>query len=435
MIDADVVPRLNPPLVARPPSTREANPYDSMLARYERAAALIDLEPGIDRILRVPEKEICVALPVLMDTGDVQVFTGYRVLHNTSRGPGKGGIRYDDAATLDETRALAAWMTWKCAVVGIPFGGAKGSVLCNPFVMSARELEALTRRYTGAIINTLGPDSDVPAPDVNTTEQTMAWILDAYAMRRGYTVTGVVTGKPAALGGSLGRRLATGRGCTIVTRQALKYLGLDTRDATVAVHGFGKVGSAAALLLSREGCKVVAIGDHTGAFYNEYGLDIEEAVAHARRHGTLEGYAKGEAITNAELLALSVDVLVPAALGGVITAENAGDIRARVVCEGANGPTTSTADDILEQRGVFVIPDILANAGGVTVSYFEWVQNRAAYYWTEAAVNEQLEAIMRRAFDDVLHTTQEHRVTMRTAAYMVAIERVATAHRFRGLGA
>ena len=418
--------------VATPPPD-ETNPLQAMMARYERAVGLLDLEPGIDRILRHSEREITVAIPVQMDDGRIEVFTGYRVVHNTSRGPGKGGLRFDRGVNADEVRALAAWMTWKCGVVDLPFGGAKGGVLCDPLAMSGGELERLTRRYTAGIIATLGPDSDVPAPDVNTNERVMAWVMDTYAMHARHTVAAVVTGKPLALGGSLGRREATGRGCLIVTQEALRHLGLPLRGATVAVQGFGKVGSVAAQLLAGAGCRVVGIGDRTGAVHDAHGLDVDAAAAWVGAHGTLEGYPEGDPLTNEELLALDVDVLVPAALENVITSRNAASIRARVVCEGANGPTTAAADAVLEANGVFVIPDILANAGGVTVSYFEWVQNRGGYYWTEDVVNERLGDIMRRSFAEVLRTAEQHQVTMRTAAYMLGIGRVAAAHRLRGI--
>ncbi len=411
----------------------EDNPFVAMLARYERAASLLNLEPGIDRILRHPEREITVAVPVQMDSGEIAVFTGYRVLHNTARGPGKGGIRFDVGVTPDEVRALAAWMTWKCAVVDLPFGGAKGGVLCDPFSMSQRELERLTRRYTTGIIHTLGPDSDIPAPDVNTNDRVMAWIMDTYSMHAGHSVPGVVTGKPVAMGGSLGRREATGRGVMIVALDALAHRGMPVRGTTVAVQGFGNVGSVAAQLLAREGCKVVAIGDRTGAVYDERGIDIDDAIAWTRKHTTLEGYTKGDVISNEELLELEVDLLVPAALENVITSRNASRIRARIIVEGANGPTSASADAVLVEQDVFVVPDILANAGGVTVSYFEWVQNRAAYYWSEDVVNDRLREIMRRSFAEVLRVSTKHGVTMRTAAYMVAIDRVASAHRLRGI--
>jgi glutamate dehydrogenase (NAD(P)+) len=409
------------------------SPLEAMMTRYEIAARMLDLEPGIDRILRHPEKEIVVSVPVEMDDGELQVFTGYRVIHNTARGPGKGGVRFDLGVTPDEVKALAAWMTWKCAVVDIPFGGAKGGVLCDPIAMSQRELERLTRRYTSGIINTLGPDSDVPAPDVNTNERVMAWIMDTYSMHARRTVTAVVTGKPVALGGSLGRRDATGLGCTVVAKQALGHLGIAIKRATVAVQGFGNVGSSAARHLAREGARVVAIGDRTGALHDAAGLDVEDATAWVRTHGTLEGYPRGDRLTNDELLTLDVDLLVPAALENVITARNASRIRARIICEGANGPTSADADAILAERGVFVVPDILANAGGVTVSYFEWVQNRAGYYWNEEVVIDRLGETMRRGFADVLKLATDRGVSMRTAAYMMAVGRVATAHRLRGV--
>jgi glutamate dehydrogenase (NAD(P)+) len=334
---------------------------------------------------------------------------------------------------LDEVQALAAWMTWKCAVVNLPFGGAKGGVICDPLKMSAGELERLTRRYTAAIIHTLGPDSDVPAPDVNTNERVMAWIMDTYSMHHRHTVTAVVTGKPVEMGGSMGRREATGRGCTIVTLQALKHLGMKVSGTTVAVQGFGNVGSIAAELLVKQGCRIRAISDRTGAYWNKGGLDIEAAVKHVRQHRTLEGFKGGEQITNEELLTSEVDVLLPAALENVITSKNAKKIQAKIICEGANGPTTAGADSILDEKEVFVIPDILANAGGVTVSYFEWVQDRGGYFWSEETVNDRLTDIMTRSFADVLKLSMQHKVNMRTAAYMLSISRVATVHRLRGI--
>jgi glutamate dehydrogenase (NAD(P)+) len=411
----------------------EENPFEAMMLRFDRAAELLDLEPGLYRVLRNPEKQIIVSIPVMRDTGEVEVFTGFRVLYNTSRGPAKGGIRFDTQVTLEEVKALAAWMTWKCAVVNIPFGGAKGGVVCDPHTMSIGELERLTRRYTAGIINVLGPDSDVPAPDVNTNERVMAWIMDTYSMHVGHTTTSVVTGKPVEMGGSLGRREATGRGCMIVTKEALAHLGMPVKGTTVAVQGFGNVGSVAAQLLSAEGCKVVAIGDRSVSIYNPDGIDIDDAVEHMRRNRHLDGFNKGELISNADLLTLDVDVLVPAALENVITTKNARDIKARIICEGANGPTTAAADSILEENGVFVIPDILANAGGVTVSYFEWVQDRGGYFWTEQLVNDRLRDIMKQSFQAVLALSSQHKVNMRTAAYMLAINRVATVHRLRGI--
>ncbi|HVF38422.1 MAG TPA: Glu/Leu/Phe/Val dehydrogenase [Gemmatimonadaceae bacterium] len=411
----------------------EENPFEAMMLRFDRAAELLDLEPGLYRVLRHPEKQIIVSVPVMKDNGEVEVYTGYRVLYNTSRGPAKGGIRFDLQVTLEEVKALAAWMTWKCAVVNIPFGGAKGGVVCDPHTMSASELERLTRRYTAGIIQVLGPDSDVPAPDVNTNERVMAWIMDTYSMHVGHTTTAVVTGKPVEMGGSLGRREATGRGCMIVTKEALAHLGMPVKGTTVAIQGFGNVGSVAAQLLHREGCKIVAIGDRSLSIYNSNGINVDEAVAYAAKHRSLDGYGKGEVISGADLLTLDVDVLVPAALENVITTKNAASIRARIICEGANGPTTAAADSILEENGVFVIPDILANAGGVTVSYFEWVQDRGGYFWTEQLVNDRLRDIMVNSFTDVLTLARQHRVNMRTAAYMLAISRVATVHRLRGI--
>jgi glutamate dehydrogenase (NAD(P)+) len=411
----------------------EENPFEAMMSRFDRAADLLDLEPGLYKVLRKPEKQIIVACPTMMDNGEIEVFTGIRVLYNTSRGPAKGGIRFDLNVTLDEVTALAAWMTWKCAVVNVPFGGSKGGVVCDPLRMSAGELERLTRRYTSGIINTLGPDSDVPAPDVNTNERVMAWIMDTYSMHKQHTVTAVVTGKPVEMGGSLGRREATGRGCMFVTKEALAHLGMTLRGTTVAVQGFGNVGSITAQLLSREGCKIVAVSDRTGGIYNASGLDVEDVINWVRHHKTLEGYAKAEAITNEELLVLDVDVLVPAALENVITTKNAAKVRAKIICEGANGPTSAGADAILDEKGVFVIPDILANAGGVTVSYFEWVQDRGGYFWSEDTVNDRLRDIMVHGFRDVLELSKQHKVNMRTASYMLSISRVATVHRLRGI--
>jgi glutamate dehydrogenase (NAD(P)+) len=411
----------------------ENNPFEGMMSRFDRAAQLLDLEPGLYKVLRHPEKQIIVSVPVMMDNGEVEVYTGYRVLYNTSRGPAKGGIRFDMQVNLEEVKALAAWMTWKCAVVNLPFGGAKGGVICDPLKMSAGELERLTRRYTASIIHTLGPDSDVPAPDVNTNERVMAWIMDTYSMHHRHTVTAVVTGKPVEMGGSLGRREATGRGCMIVTKEALKHLGLKVEGTTIAVQGFGNVGSTAALLLAREGLKIRAISDRTGAFYNKAGLDVDAAIAYVQQHKSLEGFKGGDAMTNEELLTSEVDVLLPAALENVITSKNAKKIQAKIIVEGANGPTTAGADSILAEKEVFVVPDILANAGGVTVSYFEWVQDRGGYFWSEESVNERLTDIMTRSFADVLKLATQHKVDMRTAAYMLSINRVATVHRLRGI--
>lgn len=428
--------RLPTDSIVRPDKDRfldEANPFEAMMYRFDRAAELLDLEPGIYKILRNPEKQLIVSVPVTMDNGDVEVFTGYRVLYNTSRGPAKGGIRFDQHVTLEEVKALAAWMTWKCAVVNLPFGGAKGGVVCDPLSMSVGELERVTRRYTKGIISLLGPDTDVPAPDVNTNERVMAWVMDTYSMHVGRTENAVVTGKPVEMGGSLGRREATGRGVMLMAREALAHLGVPMQGATVAVQGFGNVGSITAMLMERQGCKIVAIGDRTGAFHNASGIDVPGAIAYVQKHRTLERFTGGDPISADELLTLDVDVLVPAALENVITTKNASKIRAKLICEGANGPTTAAADPILDERGIFVVPDILANAGGVTVSYFEWVQDRMGYFWSEADVNERLEGIMTRGFQEVLQMAKQHKVNMRTAAYMLSISRVATVHRLRGI--
>ncbi|MFI5208815.1 MAG: Glu/Leu/Phe/Val dehydrogenase [Gemmatimonadales bacterium] len=411
----------------------EENPFEAMMSRFDFAAAKLNLEPGLYKILRHPEKQIIVSVPVQRDNGEVDVYTGYRVLYNTSRGPAKGGIRFDLQVTLDEVKALAAWMTWKCAVVNLPFGGAKGGVVCDPSTMSNAELEKLTRRYTSAIIETLGPDSDVPAPDVNTNERVMAWVMDTYSMHKRHTVTAVVTGKPVEMGGSLGRREATGRGCMIVTREALTKLGMKVKGTTVAVQGFGNVGSIAAQLMEREGMTIIAVSDKSGGIYNPKGLVIDDVLAHVRQHKFLKGYPKAQAVTNEELLELPCDVLVPAALENVITGKNAANIKARIICEGANGPTTAGADKILNEKGIFVIPDILANAGGVTVSYFEWVQDRGGYFWDEETVNNRLERIMVRSFGEVTAMAERHKLDNRIGAYMLAIERVAAVHRLRGM--
>jgi glutamate dehydrogenase (NAD(P)+) len=411
----------------------EDNPFEAMMSRFDDAARRLNLEPGLYKVLRSPEKQIIVSVPIVRDSGEIEVYTGIRVMHNTSRGPAKGGIRFDLAVTLDEVNALAAWMTWKCAVVNLPFGGGKGGVICDPSTMSVGELEKLTRRYTAEIIEILGPDSDVPAPDVNTNERVMAWIMDTYSMHKGHTVTAVVTGKPVEMGGSLGRREATGRGCLVVTQRALKRLKIAPEKAVVAVQGFGNVGSTAAKLMADEGMKVVAVSDKKGGIYNPKGLNIPKVMEWTKSHGFLEGFPGAKAITNEALLELPCDVLVPAALENVITSKNAPDIKARIICEGANGPTTAKADAILDKKGIFVIPDILANAGGVTVSYFEWVQDRGGYFWDEETVNERLVKIMSKAFDEVVAMSDKHKVSMRIGAYMLGIDRVAAMHRMRGL--
>jgi len=411
----------------------EENPFEAMMSRFDFAANKLSLDPGLYRVLRAPEKQIIVAVPYLRDIGEVEVLTGYRVVHNRARGPAKGGIRFDLAVTLDEVKALAAWMTWKCAVVNIPFGGAKGGVVCDPGALSNVELERITRRYTSAIIETLGPDSDVPAPDVNTNERIMAWVMDTYSMHVRHTVNAVVTGKPVEMGGSLGRREATGRGCMIVTREALRKLKMPVEGTRVAVQGFGNVGSIAAQFMEEQGMKVVAVSDKSGGIYDPKGLKVRELQQFVRKHRLLSAYKNAEPVSNDDLLTLDCDVLVPAALENVINSHNAGCIKARIICEGANGPTSASADRILEEKGVFIIPDILANAGGVTVSYFEWVQDRGGYFWDEETVNQRLERIMVRSFEDVAGMADKHSINLRIAAYMVAIDRVAAVHRLRGM--
>jgi glutamate dehydrogenase (NAD(P)+) len=407
--------------------------FSAMLQEFDEAARLLNLEPGIWKILTHPKRQITVSCPVQMDNGEIEVFTGYRVQYNITLGPAKGGIRYHPGVSLDEVTALAAWMTWKCAVAHIPFGGGKGGVICDPTRMSRRELEALTRRYIAEIIDAIGPEKDVPAPDVNTNAQVMAWVMDTYSMHVGHTETAVVTGKPLELGGSLGRTEATGRGVMIATRESAKHLGFDIKDATVGVQGFGNVGSISARLLSDIGARIVAITDWKGGVYNAKGLDVAKLAEHVGRRKTVEGFEGGEALTNPQLFQLDVDVLIPAALENQITMDNAPSIRAKVVVEGANGPTLPDAHRHLHDRGVLVVPDILANSGGVTASYFEWVQDRYGYFWTEKEVNERLEAKMCEAIDAVLKTTLKYRVDMRTAAYIVAINRVATVTRMRGM--
>jgi glutamate dehydrogenase (NAD(P)+) len=407
--------------------------FSAMLQEFDGAARILNLEPGIWKILTSPKRQIIVSCPVQMDNGEIEVFRGYRVQYNITLGPAKGGIRYHPGVNLDEVTALAAWMTWKCAVAHIPFGGAKGGVVCDPSKMSRRELEALTRRYVAEIVDAIGPEKDVPAPDVNTNEQVMAWVMDTYSMHVGHTTTSVVTGKPTELGGSLGRREATGRGVMIVTRESAKHVGFGIKGATIAIQGFGNVGSISAELLAQLGAKIVAVTDWKGGVYNPKGLDIPALLEHVKRHKTVEGFGGAEPIDNDRLFRLDVDVLIPAALENQITMDNAPFIRAKVVIEGANGPTTPEAHRHLHERRVFVVPDILANSAGVTASYFEWVQDRYGYFWTEREVNERLEAKMCEAFEAVLKTSLKYTVDMRIAAYIVAIERVATVTRMRGM--
>jgi glutamate dehydrogenase (NAD(P)+) len=407
--------------------------FGAMLQEFDEAARILNLESGIWKILTHPKRQITVSCPVQMDNGEIEVFTGYRVQYNITLGPAKGGIRYHPGVTLDEVTALAAWMTWKCAVAHIPFGGGKGGVICDPTRMSRRELEALTRRYVAEIIDAIGPEKDVPAPDVNTNEQVMAWVMDTYSMHVGHTETAVVTGKPLELGGSLGRHEATGRGVMIAARESAKHVGFNIKGASVAIQGFGNVGSVSAQLLSEVGAKIVAITDWKGGIYNSQGLDVSKLIDHVRRHKTVDGFGGIDSLSNDQLFKLDVDVVIPAALENQITMENAPSIRAKVVIEGANGPTTPDAHRHLHERGVLVVPDILANSGGVTASYFEWVQDRYGYFWTEKEVNERLEAKMCEAFDAVIQTTMRYKVDMRTAAYIVAIGRVAAVTRLRGM--
>ncbi len=404
-----------------------------MARNFNAAADKLGLDEGLRDVLRRPDREVTVAIPVVMDNGKLEVFTGYRVQHNFSRGPCKGGIRYDPAVNLDEVRALAAWMTWKCAVVDVPFGGGKGGVICDPRKMSQGELERMTRRYTSGILDILGPDRDVPAPDVNTNEQTMAWLMDTYSMHVRRTTTAVVTGKPIALGGSRGRREATGRGVMFVCREALKKLGMRPENTRVVVQGSGNVGGIGAELLHREGYKIVSISDMYGAIYNEAGLDIPAVMAHLKKNGKLSGFPGAKELSSAAALELPCEVLVPAALENQITSQNAARIQAKLIIEGANGPTTDAADAILEKKGVIVVPDILANAGGVTVSYFEWVQDRMGYFWTEEHVNTSLEQIMVKSFADVDAMARKHNCSMRIAAYILAIDRVASVYKMRGV--
>jgi glutamate dehydrogenase (NAD(P)+) len=414
-------------------SEKELSVYESMAARFDVAAKKLNLDPGLTKYLRTPNREIVVHIPVVMDNGQLEVFDGYRVQHSIARGPCKGGVRYSPTVTLDEIRGLAAEMTWKCAVVNIPFGGAKGGVVCDPGKLSQGELERITRRYTAEILDYIGPERDVPAPDMNTDEQTMAWIMDTYSMHVRHTVTASVTGKPLDLGGSRGRREATGRGCMIVTDQALKRFGRQREQTRVIIQGFGNVGSQAARLMHEAGYKIIGVADINGGVFNTQGLDIPALLEFAEASGTVKGFRGGESIGSMEILEQDTDVLLPAATESVITSQNASRIKARILSEGANSPTTAPADDILFERGVFVIPDILANAGGVTVSYFEWVQDRQGYFWPEGMVNERLKHIMVAAFHDVVRYGEQHHVNNRIAAYMLAIDRVAFSIKLRGI--
>jgi glutamate dehydrogenase (NAD(P)+) len=412
---------------------QEINPWEAQAARFDFAARKLNLDEGLWRVLRYPSREIIVHFPVAMDDGRIEMFTGFRVLHSQARGPGKGGIRYTPDVSLDEVRALASWMTWKCAVVNIPFGGAKGGVICDPKKMSQGELERMTRRYTAEIIEFIGPEKDVPAPDVNTNEQVMAWIMDTYSMHMRQTVTSVVTGKPLNIGGSRGRREATGRGISVVCDEALKHLHIQREGCKVIIQGFGNVGSNAAKLMSDKGYKIIGIAEYDGGLVNPNGIDVCSLIEYRQRNGSVLGFKGAEAADPVEMLTAECDILIPAATENVITSRNAERIRARIVCEGANGPTTAVADEILADKRIFIIPDILANAGGVTASYFEWVQDRQGYFWKEASVNEQLDGILAESFDDVVRYSEAHDVNNRIAAYMLAIDRVAFTIKQRGI--
>lgn len=412
---------------------QETNPWEAQAARFDFAAQKLNLDEGLMKVLRYPTREIILHIPVAMDNGRLEVFTGFRVQHSIARGPSKGGIRYSPDVTLDEVRALASWMTWKCAVVNIPFGGAKGGVICDPHKMSMGELERMTRRYTAELVDFIGPEKDVPAPDINTNEQTMAWIMDTYSMHMRQTVTAVVTGKPINIGGSRGRREATGRGIMTVCEQAIKKLGLSRESARVIVQGFGNVGSNAALLMAGVGYKIIGVIEVEGSLYNKNGINVKALSEYRLKNRTVVGFPGAEAADPAELFLTDCEILIPAATENQITSRNADRVKCRILAEGANGPTTAAADEILAGNGVFVIPDILCNAGGVTTSYFEWVQDRQGYFWQESVVNEQLEHIMVTAFEDVVRYAQTHGVHNRIAAYMLAIDRVAYTIRQRGI--
>ncbi|MBI4260741.1 MAG: Glu/Leu/Phe/Val dehydrogenase [Actinobacteria bacterium] len=414
-------------------SSFSSSPWEAALSQLDEAARIIQLDEGVHDVLRTPKRSLTVAVPIKLDEGGVRVFAGHRVHHNTSRGPSKGGIRFHPAVTLDEIKALAMWMTWKCAIMGIPYGGAKGGVAVDPKALSRGELERLTRRYASELVPLLGPDRDIPAPDVGTDEQVMAWIMDTYSMNVGHSVPGVVTGKPLSVGGSAGRGEATSRGVMYITSATLKALGRAVDETTVAIQGYGKVGGPAVRMLHELGCRVVAVSDVSGGVYGPQGLSPTGLSAHRNEAGTVAGFEGGEAISNAELLELDVDLLVPAAMEGQFTEENADRVRARVIVEAANGPTTPEADRIFHDRGILVVPDILANAGGVTVSYFEWVQDLQAYFWSEDEVNERLRSIMEGSYVDVLAVAEERKSTMRTAATILGVSRVAEAHVTRGL--
>ncbi|HEY4683975.1 MAG TPA: Glu/Leu/Phe/Val dehydrogenase [Candidatus Acidoferrales bacterium] len=411
----------------------ELNPYVISQMQFDIAADHLKLDKGLRQVLRTPKRQLVVSIPTKMDDGSVRVFEGFRVQHNIARGPAKGGIRYHPNVTLDEVKALAAWMTWKTATVNIPFGGGKGGVICDPKRMTKPELERMTRRYASEILPIIGPDEDIAAPDVYTDSQTMSWIMDTYSMMKGHTTLGVVTGKPVSLGGSEGRKEATARGCLFITREACKVRRLSLKGATVAVQGYGNAGSIAAWLFSRDGAKIIAVADSRGGVVSPKGFDPLKVLKYKERSGTVVGFPGTSKINNEELLELKCDILVPAALENQITLENASRIKAKIVVEAANGPTTPGADEVLARKGIFFLPDILANAGGVTVSYFEWVQDLQSFFWPEQEVNNKLEFIMKRAFHDVYQTSVRYKVHLRTAAYILAVGRVADATTVRGL--
>jgi glutamate dehydrogenase/leucine dehydrogenase len=411
----------------------DLNPFSIATRQFDQAAGRLNLDPGLRQVLRRPRRALTLSLPVKMDDGSVRVFEGYRVQHSTVRGPCKGGIRYHPNVTFDEVKALASWMTWKCATVNIPFGGAKGGIVCDPHKLSKNELERLTRRYAYEISPFIGPDRDIPAPDVYTDAQVMAWIFDTYSMTQGHSAPGVVTGKPVFLGGSYGRHEATARGCVFVIRAACDVLNLPLKRATAAIQGFGNAGAIAAELLAEQGVTIVAVSDSKGGVYNRQGLDVSRLLDHKHKTGSVTGFDGAKSIAAEAVLELECDILIPAALENQITMENADRIKARIIAEAANGPTTPDADIVLHENHVMVLPDILANAGGVTVSYFEWVQDLQELFWEEHDVNARLEKIMVRAFDDVYKIAQKHRVDMRTGAYMLAIDRVAKALEMRGI--
>jgi glutamate dehydrogenase (NAD(P)+) len=412
---------------------QESNPWLAQAARLELAAQKLNLDAGLWKILRHPQRTVIVSIPTVMDDGSLELFTGFRVQHSIARGPAKGGIRYAPDLTLDEVRALASWMTWRCAVINIPFGGAKGGIICDPHKMSIGELERMTRRYTAELINFIGPGKDIPSPDINTNEQVMAWIMDTYSIHMQETVTAVVTGKPVNIGGSRGRREATGRGVMIVCDEAIKKLGINREQARVIIQGFGNVGSNAARLMARSGYKIVGVAEVDGGLYNKNGIDIEALFDYRQSSRGIYGFPGAEAAEPSDLLVTECDILIPAATENVITSQNADKVKCKILAEGANGPTTLMADEILVSKGVFIVPDILCNAGGVTTSYFEWVQDRQGYFWTEAVVNEQLINVMRSAFQDLVRYSEAHNVSNRIAAYMLAIDRVAYTTRQRGI--